>query len=75
MWNYGATQVDAGTPRRMNNMHVQQGRLINLYYQRNSHWQRLATGALVILASLWVHQPVGRHSSTSGQMIAGVIAR
>ena len=29
MWNYGATQVDAGTLGIMNNMHVPAGLLVN----------------------------------------------
>ena len=57
MWNYGATQVDAGTLGIMNNMHVPAGLLVNLaIWHQQPHWPTFITGALVILASLWVHR-------------------
>lgn len=57
MWNYGATQVDAGTLGIMNNMHVPAGLLVNLaLWQQQPHWPGFITGALVIVASLWVHR-------------------
>ena len=57
MWNYGATQVDAGTLGIMNNVHVPAGLLVNLaIWQEQPHWPSFITGALVILASLWVHR-------------------
>lgn len=57
MWNYGATQVDAGTLGIMNNMHVPAGLLVNLaIWHQQPHWPSFITGALVILASLWVHR-------------------
>ncbi|MFK3662909.1 carboxylate/amino acid/amine transporter [Scandinavium sp. NPDC088450] len=57
MWNYGATQVDAGTLGIMNNMHVPAGLLVNLaIWQQQPHWPSFITGALVIVASLWVHR-------------------
>lgn len=57
MWNYGATQVDAGTLGIMNNMHVPAGLLVNLaIWQEQPHWPSFITGALVIMASLWVHR-------------------
>ncbi|WP_330985912.1 MULTISPECIES: carboxylate/amino acid/amine transporter [Enterobacterales] len=57
MWNYGATQVDAGTLGIMNNMHVPAGLLVNLaIWQQQPHWPGFITGALVIVASLWVHR-------------------
>ncbi len=37
MWNYGATQVDAGTLGIMNNMHVPAGLLVNLAIWQQSH--------------------------------------
>lgn len=57
MWNYGATQVDAGTLGIMNNVHVPAGLLVNLaIWQEQPHWPSFISGALVILASLWVHR-------------------
>ncbi len=57
MWNYGATQVDAGTLGIMNNVHVPAGLLVNLaIWQEQPHWPSFIRGALVILASLWVHR-------------------
>lgn len=57
MWNYGATQVDAGTLGIMNNMHVPAGLLVNPLSGTNSRiWPTFITGALVIPASLWVHR-------------------
>ncbi|MEM6162615.1 carboxylate/amino acid/amine transporter [Erwinia sp. P6884] len=57
MWNYGATQVDAGTLGIMNNMHVPAGLLVNLaIWQEKPHWPSFIIGATVIFASLWVHK-------------------
>ena len=57
MWNYGATQVDAGTLGIMNNMHVPAGLLVNFaIWHQPPHWPSFIIGALVILASLWVHR-------------------
>jgi len=57
MWNYGATQVDAGTLGIMNNMHVPAGLLVNLaIWQQQPHWTSFLIGATVICASLWVHK-------------------
>ena len=57
MWNYGATQVDAGTLGIMNNMHVPAGLLVNFaIWHQPPHWPSFILGALVILASLWVHR-------------------
>ncbi|WP_338559138.1 carboxylate/amino acid/amine transporter [Erwinia sp. E_sp_B04_7] len=57
MWNYGATQVDAGTLGIMNNMHVPAGLLVNLaIWQQQPHWPSFIIGAAVILASLLVHK-------------------
>lgn len=57
MWNYGATQVDAGTLGIMNNMHVPAGLLVNLaIWQQKPHWPSFIIGAAVIFASLWVHK-------------------
>jgi carboxylate/amino acid/amine transporter len=57
MWNYGATQVDAGTLGIMNNMHVPAGLLVNLaIWQQQPHWPSFIAGAAVIIASLWVHK-------------------
>ncbi|WP_312457955.1 carboxylate/amino acid/amine transporter [Pseudescherichia sp.] len=57
MWNYGATQVDAGTLGIMNNMHVPAGLLVNLaIWQEQPHWPSFILGGAVIVASLWVHR-------------------
>jgi len=57
MWNYGATQVDAGTLGIMNNMHVPAGLLVNLViWQEQPHWPSFILGGTVIVASLWVHR-------------------
>jgi len=57
MWNYGATQVDAGTLGIMNNVHVPAGLLVNLaIWQEQPHWPSFIIGGTVILASLWVHR-------------------
>ena len=57
MWNYGATQVDAGTLGIMNNVHVPAGLLVNLaIWQEQPHWPSFLIGGTVILASLWVHR-------------------
>ncbi len=45
MWNYGATQVDAGTLGIMNNMHVPAGLLVNLaIWQQQPHWPSFIIG-------------------------------
>ena len=57
MWNYGATQVDAGTLGIMNNMHVPAGLLVNLaIWQEQPHWPSFILGGAVIVASPWVHR-------------------
>ncbi|TGD32930.1 EamA family transporter [Salmonella enterica subsp. enterica serovar Poona] len=57
MWNYGATQVDAGTLGIMNNMHVPAGLLVNLaIWHQQPHWPSFITGAAVILASRGVQR-------------------
>ncbi|WP_417643291.1 carboxylate/amino acid/amine transporter [Enterobacter kobei] len=57
MWNYGATQVDAGTLGIMNNMHVPAGLLVNLaIWHQQPHWPSFIIGGSVIVASLWVHR-------------------
>ena len=57
MWNYGATQVDAGTLGIMNNVHVPAGLLVNLaIWQEQPRWPSFIIGAAVIMASLWVHR-------------------
>ena len=46
MWNYGATQVDAGTLGIMNNVHVPAGLLVNLaIWQEQPHWPSFLIGA------------------------------
>ncbi|AUG98686.1 EamA family transporter [Prodigiosinella confusarubida] len=57
MWNYGATQVDAGTLGIMNNFHVPAGLLVNFaIWQEQPHWPRFIVGAAIIISSLWVHR-------------------
>ncbi|QIX95614.1 MULTISPECIES: carboxylate/amino acid/amine transporter [Cedecea] len=69
MWNYGATQVDAGTLGIMNNVHVPAGLLVNLaIWQEQPHWPSFIIGGTVIMASLWVHRRwvAPRSSQTEG---------
>ncbi|YCH30308.1 carboxylate/amino acid/amine transporter [Erwinia sp. D4-22] len=57
MWNYGATQVDAGTLGIMNNMHVPAGLLVNLViWQEQPDWPPFIIGGGLIVASLWIHR-------------------
>lgn len=57
MWNYGATQVDAGTLGIMNNMHVPAGLLVNLaIWQEQPDWPPFIIGGGLIVASLWIHR-------------------
>ncbi|KPD03667.1 carboxylate/amino acid/amine transporter [Moellerella wisconsensis] len=57
MWNYGATQVDAGTLAIMNNMMVPAGLLVNFaIWQQHPDWLSFSMGASLIVASLWVHR-------------------
>ncbi|BEH74024.1 carboxylate/amino acid/amine transporter [Edwardsiella tarda] len=57
MWNYGATQVDAGTLAIMNNALIPAGLLVNLaIWQQHPDWIRLTLGGTVIALSLWVHR-------------------
>lgn len=57
MWNYGATQVDAGTLAIMNNVLIPAGLLVNLaIWQQHPDWIRLIGGGAVIALSLWVHR-------------------
>lgn len=57
MWNYGATQVDAGTLAIMNNLLIPAGLLVNLaIWQQHPDWIRLIAGGAVIALSLWVHR-------------------
>ncbi|MDC9606491.1 carboxylate/amino acid/amine transporter [Xenorhabdus griffiniae] len=56
MWNYGATQVDAGTLAIMNNMLVPAGLLVNFaIWQQHPNWLNFTIGGSLIVASLWVH--------------------
>jgi len=58
MWNYGATQVDAGTLGIMNNMHVPAGLLVNLaIWQQQPHWPSFIIGGAGIFAFLWGNHP------------------
>ncbi|EIK94702.1 carboxylate/amino acid/amine transporter [Pseudomonas sp. M47T1] len=54
-WNKGASQVSGGTLAVMNNLHIPTGLLMNLLiWNQSEPLGRLALGALVILASLWI---------------------
>lgn len=56
MWNYGATQTDAGTLGIMNNLHIPAGLLVNfVLWQAQPDWIRFIIGAGLIVVSLWVH--------------------
>ncbi|NKI74523.1 DMT family transporter [Dickeya sp. CFBP 2040] len=57
MWNYGATQVDAGTLSIMNNFHVPAGLLVNFaIWHKTPDWSSFIIGTAIIMSSLWVHQ-------------------
>ncbi|OAT26929.1 carboxylate/amino acid/amine transporter [Proteus myxofaciens] len=57
MWNYGATQVDAGTLAIMNNMMVPAGLLVNFtIWQQHPDWPSFIIGASLIVGSLWIHR-------------------
>lgn len=57
MWNYGATQVDAGTLAIMNNMLVPAGLLVNfVVWQQHPDWLGFILGSSLLLLSLWVHR-------------------
>ncbi|AWH88776.1 carboxylate/amino acid/amine transporter [Limnobaculum parvum] len=57
MWNYGATQVDAGTLAIMNNALIPAGLLVNFaLWQHDVNWVRLIIGGGIIVASLLVHK-------------------
>ncbi|HGJ5891859.1 MAG TPA: carboxylate/amino acid/amine transporter [Arsenophonus apicola] len=57
MWNYGATQVDAGTLAIMNNMLVPAGLLVNfVIWQQHPNWLSFILGSSLLLLSLWVHR-------------------
>ncbi len=57
MWNYGATQVDAGTLAIMNNMLIPAGLLVNFaIWQQQPDWISFTIGGSLIVASLWVHR-------------------
>ncbi|WP_339056873.1 carboxylate/amino acid/amine transporter [Candidatus Regiella endosymbiont of Tuberolachnus salignus] len=56
MWNYGATQTDAGTLGIMNNLHIPAGLLVNfVLWQAQPDWTRFIIGAGLIVVSLWMH--------------------
>ncbi|ACY82988.1 permeases of the drug/metabolite transporter (DMT) superfamily [Edwardsiella piscicida] len=74
MWNYGATQVDAGTLAIMNNALIPAGLLVNLaIWQQHPDWFRLTLGGTVIALSLWVHRRwiVPHHGQTAGRRRRG----
>ena len=57
MWNYGATQVDAGTLAIMNNVLIPAGLLVNFaLWQQSVDWPRLLIGGFVIIISVFVHK-------------------
>lgn len=57
MWNYGATQVDAGTLAIMNNVLIPAGLLVNFaIWQHDVDWLRLIVGGGIIFTSLLVHK-------------------
>jgi carboxylate/amino acid/amine transporter len=56
-WVKGSTLVDAGTLAIMNELHVPAGLLVNLLiWNRNADLHKLAIGAAVIIASLWINR-------------------
>lgn len=76
MWNYGATQVDAGTLGIMNNVHVPAGLLVNLaIWQEQPHWPSFISGALVIPPRCGSIAAGSLRTPDKRQMIAGVVPR
>ncbi|HGJ5884738.1 carboxylate/amino acid/amine transporter [Arsenophonus sp.] len=66
MWNYGATQVDAGTLAIMNNMLVPAGLLVNfVVWQQHPDWLSFILGSSLLLLSLWVHRHLLYRSTIS----------
>lgn len=61
-WVKGSTRVDAGTLAVMNELHVPLGLLVNvLFWNRDADLAKLALGASVIMASLWINR-LGRRA-------------
>lgn len=57
MWNYGATQVDAGTLCIMNNMHIPAGLLVNfIIWQQSPQWYNFIAGSVLIIVALLLHR-------------------
>lgn len=57
MWNYGATQVDAGTLAIMNNALIPAGLVVNFaLWQEEVNWLRLIIGGSIIVATVFVHR-------------------
>ena len=56
-WTKGSTRVDAGTLAIMNELHVPAGLIVNIViWNRDFDLQRLISGGLIILASLWINR-------------------
>lgn len=57
LWNTGACRVDAGKLAIMNNALIPAGLLVNLLiWNREADLPRLALGAVVLVASLWLNE-------------------
>ncbi len=57
MWNYGATQVDAGTLAIMNNALIPAGLIVNIViWHKDIDYGRFIIGSAIILASLFIHR-------------------
>lgn len=77
MWNYGATQVDAGTLAIMNNLLIPAGLLVNfIIWQSHPDWSKLILGGSLILLSLWVHKrwvvPYSEQKADADRRVAGL---
>ncbi|WP_245391885.1 DMT family transporter [Salinicola aestuarinus] len=66
LWNTGACRVDAGTLAVMNNVLIPAGLLVNLViWNRDADLVRLALGAMILGASLWLNARWARRRKTT----------
>lgn len=57
LWNYGATQVDAGMLAIMNNMIIPLGILVNvLVWHQNLNWPKFVAGSVLIVLAIFIHR-------------------
>lgn len=64
IWNYGATQVDAGTLAVMNNVLIPAGLLVNwLIWQQTPNLLQFFIGSIVIILALVIHRYVMKQNT------------